>query len=100
MLAKRLQNFDSSLIRQAFDRAGDIPGSVDLSIGFPEDDTPDYIKAAGIKAIQDNFTQYTPSNGIFELRAAIALLLTRATNTEVSALALHDALPASWPRPA
>ncbi len=89
MLAKRLQNFDSSLIRQAFDRAGDIPGSVDLSIGFPEDDTPDYIKAAGIKAIHDNFTQYTPSNGIFELRAAIAEKLGRenrisATAAEVS----------------
>ncbi len=84
MLAKRLQNFDSSLIRQAFDRAGDIPGSVDLSIGFPEDPTPDYIKAAGIKAIEDNFTRYTPSNGIFELRAALAEKLTRENNVNVT----------------
>ena len=80
MLAKRLQHFDSSFIRQAFDRAGDVPGSVDLSIGFPEDDTPDYIKAAGISAIQDGFTRYMPSNGIFELRAAVAEKLSRENN--------------------
>lgn len=84
MLAKRLQNFDSSLIRQAFDRAGDIPGSIDLSIGFPEDNTPDYVKAAGIKAIDDNFTRYTPANGIFELRAALAEKLTRENNINAS----------------
>lgn len=84
MLAKRLEHFDSSLIRQAFDRAGDIPGSIDLSIGFPEDDTPDYIKAAGISAIQEGFTRYTPSNGVFELRAAIAEKLTRENNIKVT----------------
>ncbi|GAC1369715.1 MAG: aminotransferase class I/II-fold pyridoxal phosphate-dependent enzyme [Candidatus Saccharimonadales bacterium] len=84
MLAKRLKHFDSSLIRQAFDRADDIPGSIDLSIGFPEDATPDYIKAAGIRAIEENFTRYTPSNGISELRTAVAEKLRRENNIQVS----------------
>lgn len=85
MLAKRLENFDSSHIRHAFDLAADIPGSIDLSIGYPEDATPGYIKAAGIKAIEDNFTRYTPSNGIFELRAALAEKLARENDIQVTA---------------
>jgi aspartate/methionine/tyrosine aminotransferase len=84
VIAKRLSDFDSSHIRKAFERADDIPGSIDLSIGYPEDKTPDYIKAAGIKAIEDDFTRYTPSNGIFELRAALAEKLARENNIKVA----------------
>ena len=32
---------------------------VDLSIGEPDFPTPEAVKAAGIKAIQDNYTKYT-----------------------------------------
>jgi len=60
-----------------------MPDPIDLSIGFPEDDTPDYIKAAGIRAIAHGFTRYTPSNGIFELRAALAEKLQRENNLRV-----------------
>ncbi len=40
--------------------------------GEPDFDTPQHIKDAAIKALQDGFTKYTPSSGIPELRAAIA----------------------------
>jgi len=40
--------------------------------GEPDFDTPQYIKDAAIKALQDGFTKYTPSSGTPELRAAIA----------------------------
>jgi aspartate aminotransferase/aminotransferase len=76
-LAKRLQNFDSSKIRAAFEFAEDIPNPIDLSIGFPEDDTPDYIKLAGVEAIQKNHTRYTATNGMAELRTAIARKLEK-----------------------
>jgi aspartate aminotransferase/aminotransferase len=76
-LAKRLQNFDSSKIRAAFEFAEDIPNPLDLSIGFPEDDTPDYIKLAGVEAIQKNHTRYTATNGMAELRTAIARKLEK-----------------------
>jgi aspartate aminotransferase/aminotransferase len=76
-LAKRLQNFDSSKIRAAFEFAEDIPNPIDLSIGFPEDNTPDYVKLAGIEAIQKNHTRYTAANGMLELRAAIARKLEK-----------------------
>ena len=40
--------------------------------GEPDFDTPDFIKAAAIKALEDGFTKYTPSSGVPELRQAIA----------------------------
>ena len=40
--------------------------------GEPDFDTPQHIKDAAIKALNDGFTKYTPSSGIPELRAAIA----------------------------
>lgn len=42
-----------------------------LSVGEPDFDTPDHIKNAAIKAIQDGFTKYTPVDGIASLKQAI-----------------------------
>ncbi|MFH1068840.1 MAG: pyridoxal phosphate-dependent aminotransferase [Candidatus Glassbacteria bacterium] len=44
---------------------------VGLSAGEPDFDTPDNIKQAAIKAIQDGITKYTPSAGVPALREAI-----------------------------
>ncbi len=44
---------------------------VNLTTGEPDFPTPEKIKQAGIKAIQENFTGYTPPPGIPELREAI-----------------------------
>ena len=45
---------------------------VNLSVGEPDFQTPEHVKEAAIKAIRDGFTRYTPSDGIIELREAIA----------------------------
>lgn len=45
---------------------------INLSLGEPDFNTPDCIKEAGKKAIDDNKTHYTPVSGISELRQAIA----------------------------
>lgn len=45
---------------------------VDFGAGEPDFDTPQHIKDAAIKALNDGFTKYTPSSGIPELRQAIA----------------------------
>ena len=45
---------------------------VDLSVGEPDFPSPENVKEAGIKAIRDNFTKYTASDGILSLRKAIA----------------------------
>ncbi|MBI9030514.1 pyridoxal phosphate-dependent aminotransferase [bacterium] len=44
---------------------------INFGVGEPDFNTPEYIKDAGIKAIKDNFTRYTPTPGIVPLREAI-----------------------------
>ncbi|MEM1083050.1 MAG: pyridoxal phosphate-dependent aminotransferase [Verrucomicrobiota bacterium] len=46
-----------------------------LAGGEPEIDTPEHIKAAGIAALQEGHTKYTPAGGIPELREAVAAKL-------------------------
>jgi aspartate aminotransferase len=49
----------------------------DLSLGEPDFDTPDHIKAAAKKAIDDNFSHYTPVAGYLDLREAVCFKLKR-----------------------
>lgn len=84
-IASRLSNFDSSKIRAAFEFAEDIPNHIDLSIGYPEDDTPDYVKIAAVEAIKNNHTRYTSANGLLRLRAAIAKKLETENGIKTNA---------------
>ncbi len=45
---------------------------VHMEIGEPDFDTPEHIKEAAVQAIRDNYSHYTPSAGIPELRDTIA----------------------------
>ena len=53
-----------------------------LSLGEPDFDTPDFIKEAGKKAIDDNFSHYTPVPGLPELRSAIVQKFKRDNELE------------------
>ncbi len=44
---------------------------IDLGVGEPDFDTPDFIKEAAIKAIRNGFTKYTAVDGISSLKQAI-----------------------------
>src|SRR5450432_239689 len=55
---------------------------IDLSLGEPDFDTPQHIKDAAIKAIQDNFSHYTPVPGYLDLREAICSKLKRDNNLD------------------
>lgn len=50
---------------------------INLSLGEPDFNTPDIIKEAGIQAIKDNYSHYTPVPGLVELREAIVEKLRR-----------------------
>lgn len=50
---------------------------ISLSLGEPDFDTPEPVKAAGIQAIEDNFTHYPPVPGYPEVRQAICDKLKR-----------------------
>ncbi|MFO7880530.1 MAG: pyridoxal phosphate-dependent aminotransferase [Bacteroidales bacterium] len=55
---------------------------VNLSIGEPDFDTPQYVKDAAIKAIQENWTHYPPVPGYPELRKAISGKFQRENKLE------------------
>jgi len=50
---------------------------ISFSVGEPDFNTPEYIKASAHKAIDANFTRYTNNAGILELRQAICEKLLR-----------------------
>ncbi len=50
---------------------------INLSIGEPDFNTPEFIKEAGKEAIDQNFTHYPPVSGYPELREAISQKLKR-----------------------
>ncbi|MCY7293739.1 MAG: pyridoxal phosphate-dependent aminotransferase, partial [Ferruginibacter sp.] len=49
----------------------------DLSLGEPDFDTPKHIKDAAKKAIDENFSHYTPVSGYLEVRQAVCTKLKR-----------------------
>jgi aspartate aminotransferase len=74
-LAKRVQLVKPSPTLAVAARADELKAAgkdiISLSVGEPDFDTPDHIKAAAIKAIQDGFTKYTAVDGTKSLKQAI-----------------------------
>ncbi|MEL0299167.1 MAG: pyridoxal phosphate-dependent aminotransferase [Flavobacteriaceae bacterium] len=54
--------------RELKDQGIDVIG---LSLGEPDFNTPEFIKAAAIQAVEDNYNAYTPVDGYAELKQAI-----------------------------
>ncbi|GAA4912807.1 pyridoxal phosphate-dependent aminotransferase [Mucilaginibacter defluvii] len=78
-LSNRIQNLSESatikmakLGRELAAKGVDV---INLSFGEPDFHTPEYIKDAAKKAMDDNFTYYTPVSGYPDLRKAIAAKL-------------------------
>ncbi len=55
---------------------------IDLSLGEPDFDTPQHIKDAAKKAIDDNWSHYTPVPGFLDLREAICTKFKRDNNLD------------------
>ena len=74
-LARRLGRVTPSATQQVLQAASRLRRAgvdvVDLGAGEPDFPTPEPIRAAGIAAITEGFTKYTPTRGIPELREAI-----------------------------
>ena len=58
---------------------------INMSVGEPDFMTPDYVKEAGKRAIDDNFSKYSPVPGYLSLRKAIANKLKRENKLNYSA---------------
>ncbi|MCP4648961.1 MAG: pyridoxal phosphate-dependent aminotransferase [PVC group bacterium] len=74
-LAARVEKLSSSPTLAVTSKAKQLKKSgvdiVSFGAGEPDFDTPQNIKDAAVKALNDGFTKYTPSTGIPELKAAI-----------------------------
>ena len=57
---------------------------LNMSVGEPDFDTPEHIKTAAKKAIDDNFSRYSPVPGYMDLREAISSKLKKENNLDYS----------------
>ena len=55
---------------------------INLSLGEPDFNTPEFIKDAAKQALDDNITHYTPVPGVLELRQSISRKLKRDNNLD------------------
>ncbi|RYG01542.1 MAG: pyridoxal phosphate-dependent aminotransferase [Chitinophagaceae bacterium] len=85
-LSSRLQRFNepetlkmAKLGRELRAKGIDV---IDLSLGEPDFDTPDHIKESAKKAIDENWSHYTPVAGYLDLREAVCTKLKRDNNLD------------------
>ncbi len=72
LINDKVKNIEISGIRKFFNLVAGTEDMISLTIGQPDFPTPFHVKAAGIKAIEENFTSYTHNAGTLELRHAAA----------------------------
>lgn len=58
---------------------------INMSVGEPDFNTPDHIKEAGKKAIDQNFSRYSPVPGYPDLRSAIVAKLKNENGLDYTA---------------
>ena len=79
ILSDRLNRLSPSATRAMSQRSSELKAQgvdiINMSVGEPDFNTPDHIKEAAIKAVQDNWTRYSPVPGYPDLKKAIAAKL-------------------------
>lgn len=84
LLSDRILNMATSATLAMAAKARELRGEgkdiIGLSLGEPDFNTPDFIKEAAIKAVNDNYNSYTPVDGYGELKDAIITKFKRDNN--------------------
>lgn len=70
--AAHLREIRPSFVRRLFDLATGSPDVISLGVGEPDMATPEHIREAAKRALDEGKTHYSPNAGILELRQAIA----------------------------
>ena len=87
-LAKRMSRLGTETAFEVLVRARALEAQgkdiVHLEIGEPDFDTPENIVNAGVDALRKGFTHYSPSNGMLELRQAIADDISKSRKISVT----------------
>ena len=80
-LSERLNRLSPSATLAMSQKSGELKAQgidiINLSVGEPDFNTPDHIKEAAKKAIDDNYSRYSPVTGYPALRQAIVDKLKR-----------------------
>ena len=75
MISKRTKEMTPFIVMDVLEKAGEMERNgihiIHLEVGEPDFDTPECIKKAACKALDDGHTHYTHSLGLIELREAI-----------------------------
>ena len=71
-VSQLVKNYPASGIRKMFNIAAEYDNLVNLTLGEPNFDTPDYIKEAAKKALDEGWTHYSVNVGLPVLREAVA----------------------------
>ncbi|AWM76224.1 aminotransferase class I/II-fold pyridoxal phosphate-dependent enzyme [Lactobacillus kullabergensis] len=74
---KGLADAPSNPILKFSDYAGKIPDVVKFTLGEPDFNTPDHIKEAAKRGVDENHSHYAPSNGTIGLRKAASQFLSK-----------------------
>ncbi|GAB4155684.1 MAG: pyridoxal phosphate-dependent aminotransferase [Winogradskyella sp.] len=87
-LSDRINNLSTSATLAMAAKARELRAEgkdiIGLSLGEPDFNTPDFVKEAAIKAINDNYNSYTPVDGYVELKDAITKKFKRDNNLDYS----------------
>ena len=79
ILSDRLNRLSPSATLAMSQRSSELKAQgvdiINMSVGEPDFNTPDHIKEAAIKAVQDNWTRYSPVPGYPDLKKAIVAKL-------------------------
>lgn len=79
ILSDRLDRLSPSATLAMSQRSSELKAQgvdiINMSVGEPDFNTPDHIKEAAIKAVQDNWTRYSPVPGYPDLKKAIVAKL-------------------------
>lgn len=85
-LSDRINNLSTSQTLAMAAKARELKAQgidiISLSLGEPDFNTPDFIKEAAKKAIDENYSTYTPVDGYVELKEAICKKFKRDNNLE------------------
>jgi aminotransferase len=81
-LSRRIEDIPKSGIREVFDLAENVRGCINLGIGEPDFQTPQFVKTAAKRAIDLGLTRYTSNGGMIELRRAIARKLKKENSVD------------------
>ena len=78
-LSERLQRLSPSATLAMSQRSSELKAQgvdvINMSVGEPDFNTPDHIKAAAIRAVEENYSRYSPVPGYPELKKAIVAKL-------------------------